>query len=264
MRSSTWRRAGWTAWSSEAATSRGPETRGLCRMFERFIRSVAKLGKLTQDPWDPWTPILERDGPAWSAARAAARGGPRVLIAPSHGDFQLGALLESALAAALTLRGADVEVLLGDQPLPACQLTEIATAPPLALVGAPPQPRCSRCHGHGRQVFDPLGLRVHWLGEHVTPEERTRARAIAATTPLADLPEFRLHGEAVGEHAVAGALRYFARGDFAGEPHAEEIQRHYLRAALLTAVSAENLIRKRAPAAACFNHGIYVPQGIIG
>ncbi len=45
---------------------------------------------------------------------------------------------------------------------------------------------------------------------------------------------------------------------------AEAVVRRYLEAALLTVDALRRLLRDQKIEAACFNHGIYVPQGLIG
>ena len=73
-----------------------------------------------------------------------------------------------------------------------------------------------------------------------------------------------LNGWKIGQHALAGALRYFARGDLACEPLGDAVARQYAKSAVLTARALDRLLRERQYDVACFNHGIYVPQGIIG
>jgi len=233
-------------------------------MLRRLLDKVRGRKSEPRQAWNPWEPILKRDGKAWTTAREAARGGPLVLMAPGAGGFHLGSLMESTLAVALTLRGARAEVFLCDSALPACQLTEIANDSPKALRAAPPQPRCRKCESRGREVFDPLGLETHWLGRLLSEEKKAQARDLARSIPLEGLGAYRFDGLGVGEHAVAGALRYFARGDLEGEPCAGELLRHYLQAALRTVFALEELLDRRSYDVACFNHGIYVPQGLIG
>jgi hypothetical protein len=69
---------------------------------------------------------------------------------------------------------------------------------------------------------------------------------------------------AIGEHARAGAQRFFATGSLEGEPHAEEVQRRYLEAALLTVFATRRLLRAIRFTSAVLTHGIYVPWGIVG
>lgn len=210
-----------------------------------------------------WAGLLGRDAAAWERARADAQG-PRVLFATSMGGFVLGSLVESALAAALTLRGARVEFLLCDSALPGCQQTEIGNTTPAQVREAPPLPRCQKCERVGGEILDPLGLVVHRYGDELEPRDREEAARLAAAVPLAEVGAFRHDGLAVGEHARAGALRYFARGDFEGEPEAPLVVRRFLEAALLTACATRRLIARRGIEIACFHHGIYVPQGLIG
>ncbi|RJQ38988.1 MAG: capsule biosynthesis protein [Dehalococcoidia bacterium] len=211
-----------------------------------------------------WASLIRSESAYWQAAKQTARAGQRVLIATSMGGYQRGALVESALAAALTLRGASVDVLLCDSFLPACQLTDFAVTPPEQLVRQTPQKRCDSCQWEGKKLFKPLGLPIHWYGQLVTAEEADEARRIAASIPPEQIGEFRLNNLAVGEHALAGDLRYFARSDLENSPTSEVVLRRYLEASVLTVYSLQNLLKRTRYDVACFNHGIYVPQGLIG
>ena len=88
-----------------------------------------------------WKDLVRAERDYWKTAKKRAQGGPRILVASSMGGYPLGALLESVLAVALTLRGAQVDILLCDGLLPACQLTEIQNVSPLELAEADKQPR---------------------------------------------------------------------------------------------------------------------------
>ncbi len=211
-----------------------------------------------------WASILGKDWERWQAAITAAHCGPRVLIATSMGGFQGGALLESTLAVALTLRGAKVDILLCDSFLPGCQLTEIGNINPKDLLASQPQPRCATCYPSGKRVFEPLGLPIYWYSQLVIKQQAAEAQRIAQEIPLGEIENYRLDNMAVGEHAMAGALRYFARGDLQGEPAGEVILRLYLKSALLTVYATRALARRNKYDVACFNHGIYAPQGLIG
>jgi len=236
------------------ASNRFPPLRAVLRVFRRQDQRVPS----------PWAAIIRREGANWKKARRAAHEGPRVLIAPSMGGFQQGVLLESALAIALTLRGAKVDILLCDSFLPACQLTEIASVSPDQLLRQRPQLRCASCSPAGKAMFEPLRLPVYWYSQLVSIEEAHAAQEMAAAIPLDQIGECRLDGLAVGEHALAGALRYFARGDLKGEPAGEQVLRCYLEASLLSVYAIQELLRRNRYDVACFNHGLYVPQGLAG
>ena len=229
----------------------------------KIVAAVTGKTAAGMDEWNPWAPLISREGSEWARAREKARSGPRVLIAPGHGGFHLGSLVESALGVGLTLRGAAVDFFLCDSALPGCQLTEIGTVAPAVLRSTPPQPRCAKCEKRGNVLFAPLELPIHWLGRLLTEAKKSLAATLAREVPFAAIRDFHHDGVAVGEHAHAGALRYFARGDFEGEPDAEDVVRAYLRSALLTTFAVEELLSRERYDVACFNHGIYVPQGLL-
>lgn len=211
-----------------------------------------------------WSRIIKNDRQYWSQAKLQSQSGQRVLIATSMGGFQHGSLLESILTVALTLRGAHVEVLLCDSFLPACQLIECNNTTIENMAKTGPLPRCRSCENTGWQLFGPLGIKVHKYSTLVTGKQRREAKDVAYAVSLDQVDQFKFHDLAVGEHALAGALRYFAVGELKNEPQGELVLRRYLEAALLSVFALENLLRKNHYDIACFNHGIYVPQGLIG
>jgi len=212
-----------------------------------------------------WRPAIA-GAPLWESARRAAKGGPRVLMATGIGSYAHAVTLESALAAALTFRGADVHVLLCDGSLTACAECEASLYPDVGrfVARGPSSDLCRDCEWPARRVYEQLGLTVHRYSDWLTPEDRACARATATTLPAAALQAYSLDGLAIGEHAHAGALRFFATGSLAAEPFGEPVLRRYLESALLTAFATRRLLRGIGFVAAVFTHGIYVPWGIVG
>ena len=212
-----------------------------------------------------WASLLHDEWPQWRAAVRAARGGPRVLLATSVGGYLGGTNLESLLAVALTLRGAHVQVLLCDAFLPACHLAGTYNVPAERLLADGLQPHlCEQCSPRAHRVFLALGLTIHDYSHWVSAQERLAAHTLAQQVPMAAISQYRYDGLAVGEHALAGALRYFARGVLDDEPEADAVLRRYFEASLLTVTALQNLLRREKFASACFNHGLYVPQGLVG
>ena len=235
--------------------------RSLAGKLLRRLRSETKPA----NPYPDWAQFLKKDRKLWQAALSDASGGPHVLIATSAGGFVPGAIVESTLAVALTLRGARAHILLCDEMLPGCIQGMLYTSDAQEYARYGPQRRlCAECYPPGNKMYQALGLPVHRFSEFVTPEERMTARQLSAEIGYRDIGNYKLDGLAVGEHALAGALRFFARGELEGEPHAEVILRRYFNAALLTTYMTRRLLRTYPFASACFHHGIYVPQGLIG
>ena len=181
--------------------------------LRRATQRVARAIKPDFDQPD-WRPILRASRDAWREARRAARTGPGVLIATTVGGHPPSTTIESLLAVALTLRGARVHVTLCDERLPACLRSHITAVESDAAFAAegPQGSTCAGCYVSGRALYRSLGLPVHLLSELVSADESRRAAALAATIAAGEIPSFRLDGLNIGEHAQAGALRFYARG----------------------------------------------------
>jgi hypothetical protein len=217
------------------------------------------------DAYPDWAEVLARNPSLWASARASSRGGPRVLMASAIGSYAHAVSLESALAAALTFRGAEVHVLLCDAAMPACAECDASLYPNLQrfVEHGPRRDLCRDCLWPAERVYAALGITVHRYSQWLTAEDRAEAARIAREVPFDRIERFTVNGIAVGEHAHAGALRFFATGTLQDEPLAEPILRRYLEAALLTTYATRRLLRGVGFTSAVFTHGIYVPWGII-
>ena len=201
---------------------------------------------------------------AWNARRPGRAG--RVLIATNIGGHGPVGVFESTLAAALALRDAEVEIVLCDAALPACLKAEFADLPDDTILTERrlPQTFCPSCISRGRAMFEPLGLKVRYLSELITDDDRAEARRVAEGLPADQIDGYLMDGLKVGEHARAGALRYYTRGDLQGESHGETVLRRYLEAAIISVSAYRRLLGQQRYHVAVFHHGLYVPQGSVG
>jgi hypothetical protein len=204
------------------------------------------------------------DDPEWRRALKDARGGARVLIATNTGGHFAIETIDRLLGAALTMRGAAVTHVLCDAVLPACQMCEFNLTPDVgAFARNGPDPLlCGYCHGPAEARIQALGLDVRRLGASLTEEDRVEAKALADDAALASVIELPWHGVPIGMHALAGALRFFARSELEHEPHGEAVLRRYVEAASLTAAAYLKLIDDVRPDVVVAHHGIYAPQGL--
>lgn len=227
------------------------------KIHRKFLNSVT--------PKTDWEALLNHDRILWKKKRDVAVGGTKILIASSTGGHAAITPMESLLAVALTLRGAEVHFLLCDKFLPAClQATSTLFQEGEFVSHGPSKSLCNGCFQSGRDSYEPLGLTLHRYSDFITREEMDVAAKLACLTPLGLISSYRMEGLSIGEHAIAGALRYFARGDFEGESQNEEVIRRYLEASLRTVFMAQRLFKKQGFQKTVFHHGIYVPQGLIG
>jgi hypothetical protein len=244
--------------------------------MKHFIRRVPALWRATRlgrrwyharwGAYPDWQALLSADSALWQSARHAAQGGPRVLMATAVGSYAHAMTLESALAVALTFRGAEVHALLCDGVMTACAECEASLYPDVAtfVVQGPHRDLCRDCTWPAQRVYAQLGLTVHRYSDWLSSDERAEARQTAATVPVSEIQAFTSDDLAIGEHAYAGALRFFATGSLDGEAEAEPVLRRYLEAALLTATATRRLMRTVGFSSAVFTHGIYVPWGVVG
>jgi hypothetical protein len=213
-----------------------------------------------------WRPLVAADPALWPSARAAAQGGPRVLLATAIGSYAHAITLESAVAAALTFRGAEVHALLCDGAMTACAECDASLYPDVSrfVEHGPRRDLCRDCAWPAARVYGELGLTVHRYSEALTPEDRGEARRLAGSVAFDAIRTLTVDGLAIGEHAWAGALRFFAAGTLGDEPAGEAVLRRYLEAALLTAFAMRRLLRGHGFSTVVVTHGIYVPWGIVG
>ena len=231
------------------------------------LKRLTRWYALRRNGPDPdWNKILSADSEYWETARQKARNGQRILLATSMGGETPVTSLESSLAAALTLRGANVHFLLCDELLTACQLCTFKyyLNQKQFVEHGPSKDICKSCFKAGDSTYHPLSLPVHRYSEFLSPEDLQNAETISSTLPFSEIGEYSMDGIAVGEHALAGTLRFYGRGNLEGEPYAEPVLRRYLRAALLTTYTTRRLLETYDFECAVFHHGIYVPQGLIG
>jgi hypothetical protein len=212
-----------------------------------------------------WRSSLAADAGLWQSARGAAQGGPRVLMATAIGSHAHAITLESALGAALTFRGAEVHALLCDGVMSACAECEASLYPDIAkfVARGPAADLCRDCSWPAERVYADLGLKVHRYSDWLTPADRAEARRLASELPVGRIKAFTVDGLAIGEHAYAGVLRFFATGSLDSEPAAEPVLRRYLESALITAFASRRLMRGVGFTSVVVTHGIYVPWGIV-
>lgn len=220
----------------------------------------------TTNPYPQWPQILSKEWKKWLHIVEKAQYGPPVLLATGIGGNIPVAIHDSLLAVALTLRGASVHVLLCDSALPACeQVTShfMQNIEAFAHEGVPAS-SCAYCSTRAEIMFREMGIALHSYTDHIYDDDRAWADSLSREVPLHEIDSFTWEGIPIGEHAVAGTLRFFARGTLEEGAIPELILRQYVKAALLSAIVARRSLKESKYESAAFHHGIYVPQGILG
>lgn len=212
-----------------------------------------------------WASLIKKDASYWKFTHVKSDAAPQqILIATGTAGHLPSITLESLLGVALSVRGCDVDYLLCDGALPACMMCEINWYSDVAaFTRHGPTDRCRTCYDPTARMLDGAAFNHVGLGAQLSVDERKQACAIATTTPEQDIASFSIDGVSVGEQAMAGTLRFYARGDLDAEVDAEAVLRRYFEAALLTYYACHRLLVDRGYKVVVVNHGIYVPQGVI-
>ncbi len=209
--------------------------------------------------------LLEQNQSQWrriQEKQSASR--ERVLVATGTAGHLPSMTVESLLGVALSLRDAAVDFLLCDGALPACMMCEINWYSDVVSFGVQgPLDRCQSCYQPAAAMLKASAISHLGIGTQISENERKYARSFAMTILRDEISGYVIDGIPIGEHAMAGTLRFFARGDLETEPEAEVILRRYFEAALLTYYACHRLLASGRYEVVVLNHGIYVPQGVI-
>lgn len=211
-----------------------------------------------------WKSTIEKGGHVWERQtdRSENRVG-RVLIATGAGGHLPSMTIESLLGVALTQRHAAIDFLLCDGALNACMMCEINWYIDLEKFAENgPVDRCRHCYRPAKEMLDAAGMRHYGISGQLNEEEYLRAREIATSLEKSSIDGYTIDGVSIGEHAIAGALRFFARGALEDTPATEAILRRYFEAALRAYFAARRLLSTGRYDVVVLNHGIYVPQGV--
>lgn len=227
----------------------------------KFIRSILEavqrilFNSGIQDSVFRWEDLVVHD-PHWKNIITSTQPGTKVLLPVSLWEPQFTNLY-SVLCVALRLRGADVCVVINDGVLPASEKNEINIR----------KKKLSRFESDAKKLiklFTPIASSVILYSECISSEQLALIQREVKEINLDTITLYAPDGIAVGEHALAGALRYFAKGTLENEPDADRVLRLYLEAALITKRVTETIIQRYEPEVGVFHHGIYIPFGIIG
>ena len=95
-----------------------------------------------------------------------------------------------------------------------------------------------------RNIFKGAADNELYFSDYILPEEKVLASKISKQTPYDQIKSYVYDGLSIGEHAYAGALRYYARGDLNNEFFGEQILRRYLKSALLTVFCMDRVLEQ--------------------
>lgn len=222
-----------------------------------FVRAFRNV--FNQPSWKIKQPIVID-----STTTNSPKSKKHVLLATGGGGNTAAMSVESALGVALLARGHKVSALLCDEALPACfqSTLDFDNNEKRFANKGPTRLNCATCFRPANKVYESLGISVLRLSDHISDSELKASEKLAEEISLEALCKYQIDDVNVGEHAHAGALRFYARGVLT-DAHSEKVLRRYFLAALKTHHAVKRLIASKAITSVALHHGLYVPQGII-
>jgi len=189
----------------------------------------------------------------------------RILFATSLGGEKVAWRLEMLLSLALKFRKYRSEFILCDKTLSACQMCTFKhyKSDLKTFSESGPKDLCESCFERPNEWMTKFGFKVHTFSKYLTSNDFFLAKKLTSELTYNEIITFKFKNISIGEHALAGALRFFAVGTLGNQPYSDKILRQYFESSLLTAFSFINLFKKNKFDVVVLHHGIYVPQGII-
>ena len=186
------------------------------------------------------------------------------LIATLSGGLLTPLVFESLLGVSLKSRGHDVEFLLCDGVLSACIMCAHNVIDEDSYVKDGPKKFCNSCFINAYNFLKPTKCKIRVLSDYLSDEDELTIKNLSLENKtLEELKRYSLENMPIGEHAYAGALRYYGITELDSNKNSKKILIEYLKSGIKSYLASKKLFEIKKYDEVILNHGIYVPQGII-
>jgi len=170
------------------------------------------------------------------------------------GGMHLLLHVETAIAAALRLRGYNVHAIICDSPYKACvrrEATDGVAVEDWRLL-------CPKCIASNRDVLDVMGIPYSSVGDFVPPDIRRELRAQAERCTPSNILDLSHKGLQLGRNVLSALTRYQQGSSAPVDPR---ILSEYAFSALVSAEAAGNALERFNPVRVLMSHAVYVDWG---
>ncbi len=191
-------------------------------------------------------------------------GGKNVLLATGGGGNSVATKVESLVGLSLSLRGHRVFALLCDGPQAGWFESTIdfdINEERFSRLG-PSKFHCLLGFYAARYMYSRLDIEVIRTSDYLEYSDLMLSKQLSEEITANEIRDYELDGVAIGEHAYAGALRFYGRGVLK-DKHSDAVLRLYFRAALQNHYAVKKIVKEKSIDKVLLHHGLYVPQGII-
>jgi len=188
-----------------------------------------------------------------------------ILFATSIGAERGVWKLETLLSKTMLYRGFRSDFLVCDKVLTGCQRCLYqAVKDEETFIKLGPNRLCDSCYDPLIKSAKILNENIISFGKFLNNEDYINAKKLSLNLKFSEIINFHVDNISIGEHALAGALRFFAKSTLKENSEKEIlVLRRYFEAAYLTYLSASKLFSQNKYSVLVLHHGIYVPQGIL-
>lgn len=184
----------------------------------------------------------------------------KILMATIMPGYLHAQVIDNVLSKALKNYNHEVDFLVCGKLLNVCQMSKISRISIHDLSQGQQMEYCDKCV-RSEAKLNTIDTKIHRLSDFKINDKDFYLDLIS-DIDVKNVQSFKYKNVNVGEHALAGALRYLARGDLK-EVGADAVLQQYLINALLSVDALYNFFKINHYEVVVINHGIYVPQGLI-
>jgi hypothetical protein len=187
----------------------------------------------------------------------------KILIAPLVNADQTLICLHSLLGVALDLRGCEVDYLVCDMTLPACTnaINQVINEKEFLKNG--PKAVCNSCYDCSFTLFNQIDNNFLKLSNYLKKEDFVNIEKLSNKLTLDEIINFKEENINIGEHCLAGALRFYGIGNINLKKNSLQVLRKYFKSAILTKIAFNKALNLKKYDCVIVDHGLYIPQGII-
>lgn len=187
----------------------------------------------------------------------------KILIAPIVNADQTLICLHSLLGVSLSLKDCEVDYLICDTILPACTNAINFVINEKEFIQNGPKKVCNSCYDCNHTLFNQIDKNYLKLSNYLNKDDFNFAEKLSLSLTKDEIIKFNLDNVNIGEHCLAGTLRFYGIGDINIKKNSTKVLRKYFKSALLVKNSFEKVLDKNKYDAVVVDHGLYIPQGII-
>lgn len=162
--------------------------------------------------------------------------------------------LESAIAAALKIRGHNVHAIICDGVFSACVKREISNHVPIKNWSD----SCDACRQECSAVLKSMDIPYSYIGDYVSEKELSDLKQEANSVKWNRVNELKYHDISIGSNIQSAVHRYL-KGNNLSDEHL--IVKEYSFSGLVCAAASEHMIEKLKPTKIFMSHGTYVDWG---